>query len=137
LATELGMGTARHRLTLAWLAGQFASHGWEKVSPELQPILLMAVYQILWLDRVPDFAAVDEAVEQARYVSESGACRFVNAVLRHLIRAISTRRALLADSDPARTIPLNEQEGVVYVGADSFTSDGQTECDENHGGATC
>jgi 16S rRNA (cytosine967-C5)-methyltransferase len=84
LATELVYGalTWRRRLdeVLApWLRG--------RVDPEVRVLLHVALYQILFLDRVPDHAAVHEAVQGAHALRRGpGAPRFVNGVLRTMLR---------------------------------------------------
>jgi len=89
LARELALGTVRRRLTVRALLRAFLRHPNKKLPTPLEEILQVAVYQILFLDRVPVFAAVNEAVEQAvrfRHRRQSG---LVNGVLRGLVRAIS------------------------------------------------
>ena len=54
--------------------------------PVQRDILRMGAYQILFLDRVPDSAAVDEAVKLTRAMGMEAACGFINAVLRNLSR---------------------------------------------------
>jgi 16S rRNA (cytosine967-C5)-methyltransferase len=83
------------------------------VRPELRPVLLLGAYQILWLESVPDFAAVDVAVNLAKERAGANGGRFVNAVLRQLIRAIATYRAPLAEADSRRTIPIRQDQGCV------------------------
>ena len=54
--------------------------------PDLREILEVALYQIRNLDRVPAYAAVDEAVAHAKRTGGTGAAGLVNAVLRNLLR---------------------------------------------------
>jgi len=108
LTTELVMGVVRHRLTLAKVLGTYAVHGWQRVSRQLQHILMIGAYQIIWLDTVPDFAAVNEAVNQARSAGGSKAARFVNAILRQLLRDIEAQRVPCAEADLVRAIPVSE-----------------------------
>ena len=57
-----------------------------RLTPGLREILEVALYQLRHLDRIPAYAAVDEAVAQARRRGREGAARLVNAVLRELLR---------------------------------------------------
>jgi len=107
LTTELALGVVRHRLTLARLLGGIAAHGWKRIDRRLQRILMLGAYQLIWLDGIPAFAAVDEAVGQAKSRGGPRAARFVNAVLRQLQRDIEHRRFPLEQSDPTRAIPLD------------------------------
>ena len=78
----------------------------EKLDPEVRTILRLALYQIIFLDRVPESAAVNEAVVLAKDVMFSSAT-FVNAVLRGYLRRFGKGTAGLffgdfADSDLRR-----------------------------------
>ena len=66
LATELGQGAVRHLLTIEHVLGRLARYDRAHLAPRLRAILCTAVYQIIWMDRIPPFAAVDQAVELAR-----------------------------------------------------------------------
>ena len=55
-----------------------------RLAPGLREVLEVALYQIRNLDRVPSYAAVDEAVEHAKRTGGAGAAGLVNAVLRNL-----------------------------------------------------
>lgn len=101
------MGVLRHRQTLAAVFGTFASNGWKRIKPPLQQILLLGGYQLIWLDGIPAFAAVDEAVTQARQEGGTRASQFVNALLRQLQREIEHRRIPAPQADPTRSFPVN------------------------------
>lgn len=58
----------------------------EKLSPEVRAILRCALYQIIYMDSVPDNAAVNEAVELTKEMRVRSAGGFVNAVLRGFLR---------------------------------------------------
>ena len=59
----------------------------QRPEPVVNDILHIAAAQLLFLDRVPDHAAVDEAVKQVRAARREGFTGLVNGVLRNLIRA--------------------------------------------------
>ncbi len=86
LVTELVYGVLRHRNRLDWALGQFCRKPIQKLSPTLRNILRMGAYQILFLDRIPARAAVDEAVDLTQRKGARGLGGFVNAVLRSLDR---------------------------------------------------
>ena len=78
----------------------------ERPEPEIMDILCLAAAQILFMDRVPDHAAVDEAVKQTRRARRERMTALVNAVLRGLIR----------DRDAgALTLPDRETEPEKYI----------------------
>lgn len=114
LATELVMGVLRHRLTLVCVLSGLTSRGWKRVAEGVQNILLVGAYQIIWLDAVPAFAAVHEAVDAAKRRGGPPAGRFVNAVLRQLLRDIEHRRLSLAEADPCRAIPVDRDNACQF-----------------------
>ncbi|MBI4563557.1 MAG: 16S rRNA (cytosine(967)-C(5))-methyltransferase RsmB [Planctomycetes bacterium] len=81
--TALVFGSVRHRLTLDALLE--AASGKRHIDERVRSILRVAAYQLIYLTRVPSYAAVDEAVSLAKRRSP-GAGRFVNAVLRGTLR---------------------------------------------------
>lgn len=84
LATRLVYGVVQNRAWLDFRLGEFCSQKVEKLEPVLLDILRLGAYQILFLDRVPDSAAVNEAVNQAKGHRMARAAGLVNAVLRKL-----------------------------------------------------
>ncbi len=86
LCTELVLGTLRWRGRLDHALAQCSRRPLEEVDPALLTALRMGAYQLLYLDRVPDSAAVNESVRLARRAAGRGAAGFVNAVLRALLR---------------------------------------------------
>lgn len=122
LAAELVLGVCRHRYTTEHLAAHFYRRRWGGVRPGLRSILSVAIYQLCWLDRVPDHAAVHEAVRHARRHG-AGAASMVNAVLRRLTESRGPRVATPTahgDStrqdapDPRRFLPLDASSGILF-----------------------
>ena len=66
---------------------------------KIMHILVLAAAQLLYMDRVPDHAAVDEAVKQARRTGRESGTALVNGVLRNLIRARDAGELTLPDRD--------------------------------------
>ncbi len=79
-------GVIRWRLRLDWIVGQFLSFPSKRLDPYILNILRIAVYQILFMDRVPEFAAVNEAVNQSKKKGRHIA-NTVNAILRNICRS--------------------------------------------------
>ncbi|MEW6349090.1 MAG: 16S rRNA (cytosine(967)-C(5))-methyltransferase RsmB [Thermodesulfobacteriota bacterium] len=86
LATELVYGVLRWTGRLDRIIASCSSHPSAKIAPQVRDILRVAVYQMFLLDRIPDHAAVDEAVTLARMEFGSKTAGFVNAVLRRAVR---------------------------------------------------
>jgi 16S rRNA (cytosine967-C5)-methyltransferase len=84
--TQLVQGSIRWRARLDWAVRQASSSPLKKISPPVLNLLRLALYQILFLDRVPESAAVNEAVKQARKRHPPYVVSFVNAVLREACR---------------------------------------------------
>src|SRR5262249_42906209 len=82
LATEIVYGTLRWQRYLDWVLAPHARRRLETLDSRVLAILRMTAYQIVFLERVPQFAAVSDAVSLTRIRSERGATGFVNAVLR-------------------------------------------------------
>ena len=104
LCTEIVYGTLRWRRHLDWRLTPHLNRPLAKLDPWVRALLRLTVYQIVFLDRVPRWAAVDEAVSIARLKSRlPGPAEFVNAVLRSLTRAPQPPR-LPADPTEAAAI---------------------------------
>lgn len=102
LCQELVYGVIRWRALLDWLIAR-RTEG-RKQKPEVQWLLRLGLYQLLWLDRVPDHAVVFEAVELTRRQGFAPQGGFVNALLRTCARDRPALRAeieRLRQSDPA------------------------------------
>jgi 16S rRNA (cytosine967-C5)-methyltransferase len=82
LATELVMGVLRWRSLLDHQIAERSSLKLSKLDPEVLTCLRLAAYQLLYLDRIPQHAAVHESVELVKRARKRSAVPFVNAVLR-------------------------------------------------------
>jgi 16S rRNA (cytosine967-C5)-methyltransferase len=108
LAREIAFGVLRNRSALDHMIASRTDGRPQR--PVLRGILQMGVYQLLFLDRVPDHAVVNEAVVLARLRGFSAQSGFVNAVLRGITRekdacrqalhALRTQNAALGWSHP-------------------------------------
>jgi 16S rRNA (cytosine967-C5)-methyltransferase len=107
LATELAYGMLRRRGTLDHILGHFSRLPLRKVQPRILEILRLGAYQLLFLDKVPASAAVNEAVKIAKRVGSAGGVGFVNACLRSLSGAI-TGKGSGPGSDPRAALPLGD-----------------------------
>ncbi len=85
LATELVYGVLRHKTRLDRALVAATAKGALHARPRLRTILRVAAYQILFLDRVPAHAAVDDAVEAAKALDGDKQSGFANGLLRKLV----------------------------------------------------
>lgn len=83
---KLFEGTIEKMITLDHVLDECSSKPMSKCKFEIKLILEMAAYQILFMDRVPDSAACDEAVKLCKKKSREELSGFVNGVLRALVR---------------------------------------------------
>ncbi len=86
LLNEICHGVIRWMRRLDWFLNGFYRGNWEKCTPEIKNTLRVALYQILFLNKIPDFAAVNEAVEFVKRFSTQKHADVVNGLLRTIIR---------------------------------------------------
>ena len=79
-------GTIEYRIQLDYILNQYARIPTGRMRPVIREILRMSVYQIRYLDSVPDSAAVNEAVRLASAKGFGNLRGFVNGILRSIIR---------------------------------------------------
>ena len=82
LAGEIALGVQRRRAAIDHLIGQAATRPLAAITPAALDLLRAAVYQLLYLDRIPAHAAVADTVGLAREAGMHRAAGFLNAVLR-------------------------------------------------------
>jgi len=86
LATELVYGTIARLNTLDYFLRPFVSKGMDKLQPWVRSLLRMSLYQLMYLDRIPAHAVVNEAVNISKSRGHQGISGMVNGVLRSVIR---------------------------------------------------
>jgi len=84
--TRLYEGTIEKRLYLDYIIDGYSKTPVKKMKPIIMLLLEMAVYQLFFMDRVPDSAAINEAVKLAKKRGLTGLSGFVNGVLRNIAR---------------------------------------------------
>lgn len=120
LATQLATGTLRHRRTLRLVLSHVRGDSGRAtaIQPQLLAILELGAFQLLFLDRVPAYAAVNEAVETARLTAAGPRgdkqAGFVNGVLRGVGRLIAGHDP---DGTPARDALPHPDGGVMRLTA--------------------
>lgn len=84
LAHAIADAATTRWLTLACCIARFSAQPWEEIEPALQGALLGGAAQVLMLDRVPAYAAIDHAVQWSKVNVRAGAAGLTNAVLRRV-----------------------------------------------------
>ncbi len=85
-AAALFYGVTERQLTLDRIIDIYSSRPSDKLSEEVRQIIRMGIYQLLYLDSVPESAAVNESVILAKDNKNPAVSGYVNAVLRSFIR---------------------------------------------------
>lgn len=85
LLTEIIYGTLQRKLTLDYYLQHFIQRE-KKLEPWVCMLLRMSIYQMIFLDRIPDHAIIHEAAEIAKQRGHKGISSFVNGVLRNVQR---------------------------------------------------
>lgn len=86
LCTAIYYGVIQRRITLDYILAQYCSRPLSKMDSIIVTILRCGVYQLLYMDSIPDNAAVNESVRLAKQFGKTSASGMVNAVLRSFIR---------------------------------------------------
>ena len=84
LVTEIVYGTVARKLTLEWYLSHFIEDR-DKLDNWLYILLLLSAYQLRYLDKIPNHAVVNEAVELAK-ARKKGSEKLVNAVVGRILR---------------------------------------------------
>ena len=93
LCHELVSGIVRWQRTLDWLAKRKTNDRLQK--PAVRDLLRLGLYQLFWLDRIPNHAAVNETTQLAREFGAMRQAGFINAVLRAYARERGETEAAL------------------------------------------
>lgn len=100
LATELVYGTLRWQGRIDYALSQAVARPLEEIEPLVLTTLRVGAYQLMFSDRIPDSAAVDESVRCARAIGADRATGLVNAVLRRTAREYTSLSWPDLDTDP-------------------------------------
>ena len=84
--SRLSLGTIENRIELDYIIDQFSKTPVRKMKPLIRNICEMSVYQIIYMDNIPDSAVCNEAVKLAAKRGFTGLKGFVNGVLRNIAR---------------------------------------------------
>lgn len=111
--SRLVEGTLEYLLQIDYVIDSFSSTKIKKMKPVIRTILRMSVYQLLYMDRVPDSAVCNEAVKLSVKRKFTGLKGFVNGVLRNISRnkeTLSWPNASVRYSMPEWIVSMWEKE---------------------------
>jgi 16S rRNA (cytosine967-C5)-methyltransferase len=123
LATRLAYGAVQRRATLDYVIETLSGRSLDRLEPAVVAALRLGIFQLVYLDRVPDHAAVGESVELAKAESPGGA-GLVNAVLRRAAREAAALVAALPDATPEQAaLRHSHPEWIAQLWWDTFGPD--------------
>lgn len=96
-------GILERKLTLEYIISMYSDKPLQKLDGIVVNILKIGIYQIKYMDSVPDNAAVNETVNLAKQAKKVSAAKFVNAVLRHFIR---DNKSINYPEDPVKRLSI-------------------------------
>jgi 16S rRNA (cytosine967-C5)-methyltransferase len=121
LLTELTYGTLRWRGTIDDRLSRHLRRPLAQSDALTRNLLRLSAYQLLYLDRIPGYAAVNEAVELAKRHGGQRAAGFVNGVLRSLLRESRENTAVGSDLSAASlAVRYSHPEWLVQRWLDEF-----------------
>ena len=97
-------GTLERMMTIDYVINQFSKVPVNKMKPFIRSLMRMSVYQILYLDKVPDSAACNEAVKLATKRGFGPLKGFVNGVLRNIARGKDSVVFPNKETEPVRAM---------------------------------
>lgn len=106
LALAIYRTTIQRWFTLQHLLEKFLSKQVRRLEPPMQAVLMSGAAQLVFFDRLPAYAVVDESVRLAHQFVRPNAKSMVNAVLRKVDRMVSKANRVSAWSPDSRLIPL-------------------------------
>lgn len=95
--TRLYEGTIEKKLFIDYITDKFSKTPTKKMKPLIRELIRLSVYQLFFMDRVPDSAAINEAVKLSKKRGFAGLSGFVNGVLRNIAR--NKANVVLPDKD--------------------------------------
>lgn len=103
LATQIVSGTVKWRNKLDYIIRKLSRKG-RVVSPLVLNVLRLSLYQIIFLDKVPDYGVTNEGVKLVKKYGDSHQAAYVNAILRRYLREMDSIEYPDIRKDPVRHI---------------------------------
>lgn len=92
---QLVYGVIERKITLDYILSQYLTQPLKKLNPQVLTILRMGVYQIKFLDKVPDSAAVNESVKLVKKIK----CAFASGLVNSVLRKVSASEVSYPETD--------------------------------------
>lgn len=120
LASRLLYGVIERRLTLDFLLNKTSSTPVKMMTPSVREILRSGVYQLVYMDKTPDFAVINEAVAQTRRFGCGRLSGFVNGVLRRIQREYDRLLSNLPNTDKGLEIAYSMPRAWIRAWRDAY-----------------
>jgi 16S rRNA (cytosine967-C5)-methyltransferase len=108
LLQAIVFGVLRWRAKLDWIIDYFSKTRLKRIDPKVMNILRIALFQIIYLNRIPVSAAVNTSVEMAKSVAEPYVVRFINGLLRNAAKRYQQVLFPDVNKDPASALAVNK-----------------------------
>jgi len=108
LLQAIVFGVLRWRAKLDWIIDYFSKTRLSQIDPKVMNILRIALFQIIYLNRIPVSAAVNTSVEMAKSVTEPYVVRFVNGLLRNAAKRYQQVLFPDVNKNPASALAVNK-----------------------------
>lgn len=122
-ASRLLYGVTERRLTLDYLLNKISSTPVKLMDTSVREILRVATYQLVYMDKTPAFAVLNEAVGQTRRFGCGRLSGFVNGVLRQVQRQHSALLSELPTNDKGLEIRYSVPRGWIRAWRDAYGDD--------------
>jgi 16S rRNA (cytosine967-C5)-methyltransferase len=100
--TAFFYGVTERQITIDYQIKKLSSTPIEKLQTKVLVLLRMGIYQILFMDSVPDHAAVNETVSLAKELVNKGAVGYINGILRAVARELKSSEGVIRLITPSR-----------------------------------
>ncbi|MBR2877796.1 MAG: 16S rRNA (cytosine(967)-C(5))-methyltransferase RsmB [Clostridia bacterium] len=84
--TNIVYGVLQNKIRLDYIIGRFSKIPMRKITDDVKTVLRMGLYQLIFMDKVPEYAVVNESIKLVRKCKKASSSGFVNAILRGYIR---------------------------------------------------
>ncbi len=122
-ASRLLYGVTERRLTLDYILNKTSNTPVKQMDAAVREILRVGVYQLVYMDKIPSFAAINEAVGQTRTFGCGRLSGFVNGVLRQAERRYAELLAELPQTDKGLEIRYSVPRGWIRAWREAYGDD--------------
>jgi 16S rRNA (cytosine967-C5)-methyltransferase len=113
-ATDIVFGCLRNRNAIDRVIAELADCPVERIPAKVLNVIRVGAYELIYSPATAEYAAVNEAVENAKGIAGKKQTAFVNAILRQIARHIQNRQAPLSSANARRTLPQTPSTGCEF-----------------------